>query len=157
MRSKKIQGILIRKLEQCRFFTNFTFDLNFLEQLQCDFCCGGIFSRFSIIFRVCVTFSGIFGIAWIFCIFGLNNLFAIFCIFQIQKKIAKKYVDIPYDSMEFFVYLVLILGALLSILILFLELRCLGVVYFLIFFQFFCLSVFVLVLVIFCLFVGFQV
>jgi len=51
---------------QCRFFTNFTFYLNFLEHFWYDSYYADIFPRFSLIFRVCVNFFGIFGTVWIF-------------------------------------------------------------------------------------------
>ena len=49
-----------------------------------------IFSRVSMIFRVCVNFSGIFGAVYIFPVsFRINILFAFFCTIQGQKKIRK--------------------------------------------------------------------
>ena len=66
--------------------------------------------------------------------FRINILFAFFCTIQGQKKIRKNYIYVLCDCVDFSVYLVLILGVLFSVLILFLELGCLGVVLFLIFF-----------------------
>ena len=70
------------------------------------------------------------------------------------EKFDKNYVHVLYDCVEFSVCLVLILGVLFSVLILFLEFGCLGLVYFLICFQF--VGVFVLYLVIFYLYIVFM-
>ena len=69
-------------------------------------------------------------------------------------KFDKNYIHVLYDCVEFSVCLVLILGVLFSVLILFLEFGCLGLVYFLICFQF--VGVCVLYLVIFYLYIVFM-
>ena len=66
--------------------------------------------------------------------FRFNNVFVFFCTVWGQNKFEKNYIYFVGDCVEFFVYLVLILGVLVSVLILFLELGGLGVVLFLIFF-----------------------
>ena len=66
--------------------------------------------------------------------FRINILFAFFCTIQGQKKIRKNYIHVICDCVDVSVYLVLILDVLFSVFILFLELGCLGVVLFLIFF-----------------------
>ena len=67
MQQKKIKAELIRKKKfRADFFLNSTFCLNFLGKFWCNFCYFNIFPRFSIIFRVCMNFSGIVGAVWIF-------------------------------------------------------------------------------------------
>ena len=66
--------------------------------------------------------------------FRVNNVFVFFCTVWGQNKLEKNYIYLVGDCVEFSVYLVLILGVLVSVLILFLELGGLGVVLFLIFF-----------------------
>ena len=66
--------------------------------------------------------------------FRVNNVFVFFCTVWRQNKFEKNYIYLVGDCVEFSVYLVLILGVLVSVLILFLELGGLGVVLFLIFF-----------------------
>ena len=66
--------------------------------------------------------------------FGLNDLFAFFCAVREQKKFRKNYIYVACDRVEFAVDLVPILGVLFSVLILFLELDCFGIIYFLLFF-----------------------
>lgn len=66
--------------------------------------------------------------------FRVDIVFVFFCTVWGQKKFEKNYIYVVGDCVEFSVYLVLILGVLVSVLILFLELGGLGVVLFLIFF-----------------------
>ena len=88
--------------------------------------------------------------------FGLNFVFAIFCIVRGQKK-SKKSIYVSCDHVEFAVYLVLMLELLFSILILFLELGCFGIIYFLLFlFSLFVVVFFVLDLIMFCLCIVFS-
>jgi len=66
--------------------------------------------------------------------FGTNKLIVIFRTVLGQKKFAKKYIHVPCNCVEFIVHRFLILGVLLLVLILFLELGCLGFSLFSIFF-----------------------
>jgi len=91
------------------------------------------FRKFGIIFRVLCEFFWNFWDCLNFSVnFWLNNVFAFFCTIREQKQFGKKYIYVPCDCLDFSVYLFLILGVF-SVLILFLELGCLGVVLFLIF------------------------
>ena len=65
--------------------------------------------------------------------FRVNNVFVFFCTVWGQNKFEKNYIDVVGDCVEFSVYLVLLLGVLVSVLNLVLELGGLGVVLFLIF------------------------
>ena len=86
-------------------FHIFSFCLIFVGWFWCDFCCLNIFSRFSMIFRGYVNFSGIFRIVWNF----LWILELIFCLeFSAQFWNRKKYIHVSCDYVEFSVYIVLI-------------------------------------------------
>ena len=111
------------------FSINSAFCSNFLEKFLCDFCCFYIFPRFSIVFRMCVNFSGIFGVVMIFLwILELILCLHFSALFRDRKKFEKNYIYVLCYCVDFAVYLVLILGVLISVLILFLELGCLGAV-----------------------------
>ena len=102
---------------QCRFFITFGIYLNFLGKFWYDFCYFDIFSRFSIIFRVCVNVCGIFGIVMIFLwILDLIIYLYFSALFRDRKKFEKNYIYVPCDCVDFSVYLVLILGVLFSVL-----------------------------------------